>query len=704
MLKDPVKRPNIKQILQLPIIESAITSLSQEVKEVDTQYQKLLKRYKKIKHDAIKGPGKSDAQLKRRRTMAPRTSNAKKQVKPRRRVKTRFQRRMKYMKNKDLKALDSDYQEEQVPDVRSGKGAKTRKKNVQAKDSQKPSKKNKSNADHKKRFSVYDARIKRGNKKTPYDIFEEEDEDEYAHKYETKSEDQKFPSDLLIYNAFANDDDDNSYKLPEIPDLPSKFQKKVQISSEEEQEIIPNYYDDHKKPVDDPGLLTFLADFEQEINRLQDIKNRLKRIRERKSTNDVASKVPSFGFNEPIPPKKKPVMRSAAMDSLEYLKPSEHRFKSFNFQKQRNKNTEMKGAKTPKKRSNLSSLEKKMYKNKLSSGKGKDDFKIEIFTQGKNQNKNYTDEEQKPKRKKQSNYLITEESTNHKSRSAQQEDQKSPVRVRKANARKKNYLKKNKKSVAQPKKFSTYTKLNEKKEKKPQKEKTRQSKSPKLFKNETFGFGESGNNYNIAVPYVEKKETREKEFDKDFKILADLDKKYKFLENKFAVPENQPQNRNPSPEDSYYKKMEDLGKYDFQYIEDFRRQDSKGNYNYDVPQKKREDAFGNNYNDVSGFDDIDEISQDDFDNYANDTQNSDKGDNFDDFGYDNYQRRKSARKRLRNLNMRRKEKNHGDGYSGGYYRDQSPADDIDDVKQEVNQLKVGADLIKEMLRNKIKDL
>ena len=107
LIKDPVKRPNIKQILQLPIIQKAIEEMGQEVKEEHSKYQKLLKRYKKIKHDSIKGQSNKN-QFQRRKTLAPRNQQKKKIPPTRKKKKTRYQKRMDYMKNKNDKDNNQD--------------------------------------------------------------------------------------------------------------------------------------------------------------------------------------------------------------------------------------------------------------------------------------------------------------------------------------------------------------------------------------------------------------------------------------------------------------------------------------------------------------------------------------------------------------------------------------------------------------------
>jgi hypothetical protein len=82
-------------------------------------------------------------------------------------------------------------------------------------------------------------------------------------------------------------------------------------------------------------------------------------------------------------------------------------------------------------------------------------------------------------------------------------------------------------------------------------------------------------------------------FDKDFEILSNLDKKYNFLQKKFAIPEQpeESKSRSLSPKNTYYRKMEDLGKYDFQYIENFRNMDSEDTHIQRRPRRRTPNNF-----------------------------------------------------------------------------------------------------------------
>ena len=513
----------MKQILQLPIIQNAIAEMGEEVKEADSKYQKLLKRYKKIKHDSIKGASKSEIAYNRRKTMVPLRKKTKVHVR-KNKSKTRYQKRMEYMKNKD-----NGKSQDEPTSMRQRLAAwKQQKKEKNAKISKNNQK------------SVY-TKKKPNYKKRNTEIYKEREEEDYndyqSQNYETKSENQNFPSELLIYNAFAEEDTD--YKLPEIPSLPKSNMKKSYSSDEEYSEIIPDYHDESPAPLNDPGLITFLADFEEEINRLQNIKNRLRKIREKKST---VSQIPTVSSGFEIKKKKKQI-QSTNMDSLEYLKPSEHRFKSFNFNKQRSIK------KTPKKRSNKSSLEKEMYKNKLSSGKV--NHGIEIYAY-RNRSKSPQITQFNDKKKKKVNYV-------------------------------KEY-KKNKKKQA---KYNTYSQLGQKKDQlesnKRKKPKSRGTK--KLFKNEKYEFGDN-KSYNIAVPYTKKTEHLKNDLDNDLKILEDLDKKYNFLQNKLEKKDNFYEEKPKPKQMSYYKKMDDLGN-DYDYVDNFRRQDSDSEKQYNYGRRGR---------------------------------------------------------------------------------------------------------------------
>ena len=186
--------------------------------------------------------------------------------------------------------------------------------------------------------------IKNNKKKKNIKKDEDENEDNVS---------ENFKSNLLLFNAFAGDSDDDE---EDIPIIKSAVQDKQLFGYKDNNEfgIISSDSDseerkeDFKKTHEDPSFMKFLNDFEQELNRMQKIKDKIHVFRQ-KQENERKEKHYNKDW-KPSPMKQK---YATPLESISELVPKTKPLKSdifFNKQSPQVKNN--------------SSLDKKLNKSK----------------------------------------------------------------------------------------------------------------------------------------------------------------------------------------------------------------------------------------------------------------------------------------------------------------------------------------------------